>query len=145
MQIVIKPLSEENIDRVCELEESSFAMPWKKKDFEELIESDKSSYLVIEADGLTVGAAGYTDQVGEGYINNVVIDGSFRRQGLGKRLMEAVIEDARNHGITDLTLEVRVSNEAAFKLYESVGFESVGVRKGFYDMPKEDAYVMWKH
>lgn len=144
-KVVIRELQDMDLDIICALEEASFAMPWKREDFKELIESEKSVYLVIEVNGEVIGTAGYTDQVGEGYINNVVINPDYRNRGYGKMLMEAVIGKAAEVNITDLTLEVRVSNTAALRLYESVGFESVGTRKRFYERPVEDAYVMWKH
>lgn len=144
MEIKVRPMKDEDLDRVCAMEEASFSMPWKREDFKELIESEQSAYFVLLADNYVIGTAGYTDQVGEGYINNVVIDERYRGFGYSKILLQAVIDDAKEHNITDLTLEVRVSNVAAIKLYESVGFESVGIRKRFYEHPVEDAHVMWK-
>lgn len=143
MKVEIVPLSFGNIDRVCRMEEASFSMPWKRKDFEDLIKDEGSEYFVLEADGYPIGAAGYTDAVGEGYINNVVIDEEYRGHGFGKQLMEAVLNAGRRKGISDFTLEVRVSNEPAIKLYESLGFENAGIRKRFYEHPVEDAMVMW--
>lgn len=144
MEIKVRPMENRDLDRVCQMEEASFSMPWKREDFKDLIESEQSSYLVLLMDDYVIGTAGYTDQVGEGYINNVVIDEAYRGKGYSKVLMEAVVKDAADHGITDLTLEVRVSNTPAIKLYEGMGFESAGVRKRFYEHPVEDAYVMWK-
>lgn len=143
MKIEIRPLAKEDLDRICELEEASFSMPWKKKDFEELIESENSQYLVILADGCVAGTAGYTDTLGDAYINNVVIDESKRRAGLGKKLLEALIEEGLSKGIKNYTLEVRTGNTAAVRLYESLGFECAGVRKRFYEHPVEDAFVYW--
>lgn len=144
MQTVVRALEERDLDRVCELEESSFSMPWKKEDFKHLIEDAGSEYFVVLIDNEVVGCAGYTDQVGEGYINNVVIDEKLRGNGLGKKLVEEVLKAGEGKGIFDFTLEVRVSNVPAIKLYESLGFESVGTRKRFYEKPVEDAYVMWR-
>lgn len=144
MGIEIRPLAEADLDRVCEIEGKSFSMPWKKQDFRELIEDDISEYFVILSDGIIVGAAGYTDQVGEGYINNVVIDEDYRGRGLAGLLMAEVLKKGEEKGITDFSLEVRVSNAAAVRLYEGLGFESAGIRKRFYEHPVEDAYVMWR-
>lgn len=139
----IRALEEKDLDRVCELEEASFSMPWKKEDFKHLIEDAGSEYFVLIYEEEIIGCAGYTDQVGEGYVNNVVIDSSKRGKGFGKSLMTYVLDAGRKKGIQDFTLEVRVSNEPAVRLYESLGFKSVGVRKRFYEKPVEDAYVMW--
>lgn len=143
MVINTRPLSDEDLDVISKIEECSFSMPWKKEDFKELIESNDSHYLVIEVDGQVIGTAGYTYNGFEGYINNVVIDEAFRGRGFSKTLMEALLAEGRARNINEYTLEVRVSNLPAVKLYESLGFVSEGVRKNFYERPTEDAYVMW--
>ena len=143
MKIEVRDLREEDLDDVCRIEESSFSMPWKREDFRDLIVSDNSIYLVILADDKVVGAAGYTFNGFEGYINNVVIDIDHRGQKLGKVLMKELLTVGRKNGVPEFTLEVRVSNTPAIKLYESLGFKSEGVRKNFYERPVEDAMVMW--
>lgn len=143
MQIEVRDLSFDDLDRVCEMEEASFSMPWKREDFIGLIEDNNSEYLVILADGTVAGAAGYTFNGFEGYINNVVIDVRFRKMGLGKILMEGLLKKGRENGVEEFTLEVRVGNIAANRLYESLGFVNEGVRKNFYEKPVEDANVMW--
>lgn len=145
MQTETRLLCYDDLDRVSEIESASFSMPWKKEDFKELIDSNDSTYMVICVDGIVAGTAGYTYNGFEGYINNVVIDAKFRGRGLSVILMEALLDYGRKQGITDYTLEVRVSNAPAVKLYERLGFESAGVRKNFYERPVEDAYVMWLH
>lgn len=132
-----------DLDRVCELEEKSFSMPWKKADFEDLIARDECVYIVLVVDDIIIGTAGYTFNGFEGYINNVVIDEAYRGKGFGKVLLEALLKKGRAEGISEYTLEVRVGNEAANRLYESLGFVSEGVRKNFYEKPTEDANVMW--
>lgn len=143
MQIEIRALRQEDLDRVCELEESAFSMPWKRDDFAHLIEDSNSVYLVILANGYIAGCAGYTFNGFEGYINNVVIDADYRRQGLAKSLLTEVLRLGKEAGISEYTLEVRVGNAPAIALYESLGFKSEGIRKRFYEHPVEDAHVMW--
>ena len=143
MKIEVRDLREEDLDEVCRIEEASFSMPWKREDFQDLIDSDNSIYLVILADDRVAGAAGYTFNGFDGYINNVVIDVDRRGQGLGKVLMKELLTVGRKNGVLEFTLEVRVSNTPAIKLYESFGFKSEGVRKNFYERPVEDALVMW--
>ena len=118
-------------------------MPWKREDFQSLIEDNNSIYLVILADDKVVGAAGYTFNGFDGYINNVVIDIDHRGQGLGRVLMKELLTVGRKNGVPEFTLEVRASNVPAIKLYESLGFKSEGRRKNFYERPVEDAEVMW--
>lgn len=143
MAIETRQLCEDDLDRICEMEERSFSMPWKREDFKDLLEHDESVYMVILLDGFIIGAAGYTFNGFEGYINNVVIDEDFRGKGYSKILMESLLNHGREGGINEYTLEVRVSNTPAVKLYESLGFVSEGVRKNFYERPVEDAFVMW--
>lgn len=143
MEIKVKPLSEEDLDEVCRIEEQCFSMPWKKEDFKNLIKDSGSEYFVVLADSHVVGCGGYTDQVGEGYINNIAVSSEYRGKGLGSLLLETILDAGRRKGITDFTLEVRVGNAPAVKMYEKLGFESAGIRKRFYEKPVEDAYVMW--
>ncbi len=143
MSVEVRPLSFEDLDRVCEIEEACFSMPWKKEDFADLIESEHSDYFVIVLDGVIAGSAGYTDTLGDAYVNNVAIHPDYRGRGLSKILMKAMLEHGLSKGIKNYTLEVRVSNTPAIRLYESFGFECAGTRKRFYEHPVEDAYVYW--
>ncbi len=141
--IETRSLEENDLDEISRIEEEAFSMPWKKEDFKELIESNSSDYLVITFDKKPIGTAGYTFNGFEGYINNVVIDKNYRGKGYSKILMEALLKEGRSKGIDEYTLEVRVSNTPAIKLYEGLGFVSEGIRKNFYEKPTEDAAVMW--
>ena len=80
---------------------------------------------------------------GEGEITNVVIKEEFRGRGYAYSMMQRLLEEGRKLGVSDFTLEVRVSNTPAIKLYEKLGFKSEGIRPGFYDKPKEDAMILW--
>lgn len=143
-EIRIRPMKEEDADAVCKIEEASFSMPWKKSDFLEMIARDNMSYLVIEKAGTVIGGAGLREIVGDIELTNVAILPEYRRQGYGRRLMEAVLQEGKRLGGTQMTLEVRKSNLAAIRLYEGAGFQTEGVRKDFYEKPTEDALIMWK-
>lgn len=143
MVINTRIMTDDDLDRVCELEEKSFSMPWKREDFKDMIERDDSHYMVITLDGLVIGTAGYTYNGFEGYINNVVIDSDYRGNGYSRILLESLLEEGRARGINEYTLEVRVSNAPAKALYEGLGFKSEGIRKNFYEKPVENAEVMW--
>ena len=143
MKLETRAMEAKDLDRVCEIEESSFSMPWKREDFEDLLKRTEANYLVILLDDYVIGTAGYTYNGFEGYINNVAIDSLYRKKGYSKVLMEALIEDGLKKGVKEFTLEVRVSNAPANRLYESLGFVNEGVRKNFYEKPTEDANVMW--
>ena len=126
------------------LEEAAFSMPWKVMDFLEMIEKTYAYYFVADIDGAIVGVIGFRDIVGEGEITNVVVDEACRRCGVGRLLVEKALAKAKELGISDVTLEVRASNEGAIKLYEEFGFEQEGVRPHFYERPDEDALIMWR-
>ncbi|MBR5356061.1 MAG: ribosomal protein S18-alanine N-acetyltransferase [Lachnospiraceae bacterium] len=143
MKLETRKMEPSDLDRVCEIEEASFSMPWKREDFEDLLVRTEANYLVILLDDYLIGTAGYTFNGFEGYVNNVAIDPLYRGKDCSKVLMEALIEDGLKKGVKEFTLEVRVSNVPANRLYESLGFVSEGIRKNFYEKPTEDANVMW--
>lgn len=140
----IRELRAEDAYEVSRLESQIFSMPWTEKDFIEMAEADYAHYYVAEIDGRIAGYCGIRNMAGDGEICNVGVAESFRRQGIGRALLEYMLKEAPFHGIGSCTLEVRSGNKAAIRLYESLGFKSEGIRPGFYDRPKEDALIMWK-
>lgn len=80
----------------------------------------------------------------EGYTDNIAVFPAFRRLGVGRLIMSGFDAQARRLGLSFISLEVRVSNEAAISLYTSCGYKNEGTRKGFYAHPPEDAYIMTK-
>jgi len=144
MLLTIRELEAADAEAVSRIEAASFSMPWSADDFIEMTKADYAHYYVAEADGEIAGCCGIRNIAGEGEITNVVVAEKFRRKGIGRRLMEYMLNEALSFGIGDCTLEVRVSNAPAICLYESLGFKSEGVRPGFYEKPREDALIMWK-
>lgn len=142
--MIIRELQEKDAKAVSRIEEAVFSMPWKAEDFLEMIKADYAHYYVAEAEGEIVGCCGIRNMAGDGEITNVVVAEAFRRRGIGRSLMEYMLREAPSFGIGDCTLEVRVSNLPAISLYESLGFQSEGIRPGFYEKPREDALIMWK-
>ena len=110
----------------------------------ERIEKAPELFLVAEENGQVAGYAGLLRVMDEGDVTNVVVDEAYRGKGLGTRLMAALLEEGRGCGMKEFTLEVRVSNQRAIRLYESLGFVQEGIRKRFYERPVEDALIMWK-
>ncbi len=144
MQVVIRELTAADAPAVSKIEEETFSMPWSVQDFLEMVEADYAYYYVAETDGEIAGCCGIRNIVGEGEITNVVVAQKYRGRGIGRALMEYMLKEAPFHGIGDCTLEVRVSNTPAIKLYESLGFKGEGIRPRFYEKPVEDALIMWK-
>lgn len=142
--ITIRKMTMEDIGRVSEIEEECFSMPWKPDDFREMIERDNMTYVVATKEGKVIGGAGLRCIVGDGEITNVAITKEFRGKGYSKPMLETLIKYGNELGCSAYTLEVRVSNDPAIRLYKSLGFEEAGVRPGFYEHPREDALIMWK-
>lgn len=138
-----KEMSREDLCAVAALEAASFSEPWSLESFHQAIESPHMYYLSAFLGENLAGYGGYVRSFEEACITNFAVDPSLRRKGVGSFLLNALMEQGRQQGIERFTLEVRVSNEAAIRLYEKYGFRSVGTRKNFYSFPKEDAYIMW--
>lgn len=149
----IVPLQEEHIEALAALEQEVFSQPWSERAFRELLTRDYCHYLVAElaeegdgeekGAGHPVGMAGMLILSGEGDIDKVMVAPDVRRLGIADRLLKELLQSGRQQGVTEFTLEVRKSNEAAIRLYEKNGFVQEGVRPRFYEKPVEDALILW--
>ena len=144
--IVFREMMLSDVEQISAMEVAYFSMPWSKQALSEAAAGDQTFYMVAEdiADGRIVAYCGQYCIMGEGDINQVAVHEAYRRRGIAARLLQDFMQESEKRGIHSFTLEVRVSNTAAIRLYESCGFQIEGTRKGFYDKPKEDAYIMWK-
>ena len=140
MQIV--RMTEREVPAVAVLEQELFSMPWSKQGFLDTLAMDNVRFLVAVDEDVVCGYCGVYMAADEGEITNVAVAPSYRRRGIAKMLMRQLIDEAFELGISQIALEVRVSNEGAILLYTQLGFVSVGVRKNFYERPIEDAYIM---
>lgn len=138
----ITRMREEHLDRIAELEQLCFAMPWTRDMLLSELRSPIARYFVVEENGVCVGYAGMQIVVGEGYITNIASDPARRRLGIGRALLETLVDYAKKWTLDFLTLEVRRSNLTAQNLYGSFGFAVTGVRRGYYQSPPEDALLM---
>ncbi len=143
MELIIAKMEPEDILRTAWLERQIFSMPWSEKSFEESLRSKDALYLTAKAGGTLAGYCGFYQSFEEADIMNVAVAREFRRQGVAYRMLCALMELGRERGILRYTLEVRAGNQAALHLYEKLGFKSVGIRRGFYEKPREDAVIMW--
>ncbi len=139
---VIAPMALEHIPEIARLESVCFSQPWSRQGLEEELTNPTARFFVALWDGKTAGYAGMHGVCGEGYIANIAVFPEYRNQGIGRALVRSLLETARKEGYEFLSLEVRPSNLPAVGLYRSEGFEPVGLRKGFYDHPKEDGCIM---
>ncbi len=144
LQIEIRNLREEDIVPLSRIEAESFSMPWSPQDFRDLLDRDYCTYLVALVEDEVAGCCGMTNLCQEGNIDNVVVAEQFRNRGIARAMLEELLRVGEEAGITAFTLEVRVSNTAAIRLYEKLGFVSEGIRPRFYEKPTEDAMIMWR-
>ncbi len=141
----VRKMTKDDVDAVYEIEVATFANPWTKESIaQEVVENLMAVYMVIEVDERVIGYAGMWTVVDELHITNVAVSKAYQGLGYGKALMDALIDYGRAHGFLHMTLEVRVSNARAIKLYEAYGFIGVGTRPKYYIDNDEDALVMWK-
>lgn len=142
MKTEIHDLHERFLDEIDLIEQKSFKHPWSKQAYRDEINNPVAVYKVITVDDKVVSYGGFWQIFDEGHITNICVKEEYRRQGFGKMLMEAIIKEARQRKLYSLTLEVRVSNIGAIKLYENFGFKSAGVRPKYYP-DGEDAMILW--
>lgn len=142
--IIIRLMQEKDIEAVSEIETYTFSMPWSPKSFLEAIRREGNIYLVAEYRGNIVGYCGLWKIEEEADITNVAVDSEWRGLRIGKTMLLQLIIEGKKAGIESFTLEVRESNTVARNLYESLDFESVGMRKNFYVKPTENAIIMRK-
>jgi len=141
----IRKMTTEDLLAVVEVENICFTTPWSEDSFRnELTTNMLAVYYVAEFEQRVVGYAGMWHVMDELHITNVAVHPEFRGKKIGNQLLEALIGFSSSGPYTGMTLEVRVSNDVAIKLYTKYGFEKLGIRKGYYQDNKEDAIVMWK-
>jgi [ribosomal protein S18]-alanine N-acetyltransferase len=141
--MIIRNMQESDLDQVITIEQQTFSDPWSEEDFINSMREPNNKYLIAEIDGSVAGYCGYWGIAGEGCIYNVAVKKEFRRQQIAFQLLTTIIEEGAKAGMEAFTLEVRVTNTPAIRLYERLGFEQAGIRKDFYTKPKEDAVIMW--
>lgn len=134
----------EDLEQVSRLEAMCFSMPWSRKSFEEVLHKSDAVYVTAKEEEKIVGYCGAYVILDEADINQVAVEPFSRKKGIGRKMMEVLLQKLEKSGADAVTLEVRRSNEAAIALYESLGFVTEGIRKNFYEKPVEDGLIMWK-
>lgn len=140
--MLVREMTFADIPHAVEIEQACFSMPWSEKSFQDSIIREDTLFLVCEDASTITGYIGMYISFEEGSITNVAVSPSYRKKGYGEALVSSVKKYANDKLVEKIFLEVRVSNTPAIKLYEKMGFENLGVRKNFYDHPREDAYIM---
>ena len=143
VRLRIEPMRLEDLDEVQRIEQASFATPWPENAYRsELMTNRLASYLVGRIDDTIVGYGGMWLMVDEAHITTFAVHPAWRRRRIGERLLLAFLDLARDRHAREATLEVRLSNLAARRLYEKYGFRPVGLRPRYYSDNGEDALIM---
>ncbi len=144
--IEIREMTIDDVDSIFEIEKEQFVVPWTKESFiKDLTENFCAIYYVAICDGEIAGYLGLWHVITEGHMTNVAVGKKFEGRGIGNLLIQKMIDVAIEKEMIGITLEVSTVNDKALHLYKKYGFEVHGTRKEYYEVTKEDCYVMWKY
>ena len=141
-----RTLSTGDLDDIVAIEAASFNNPWTRDMYERELQNPDVSFLYVlrmPGEGI-VAFCSFWLVLDELHINNLAVRGDVRARGLGTALLEHVLQAGASRGAGRATLEVRRSNAAARRLYESLGFEVAATRPNYYVSPAEDALILWR-
>ncbi len=145
MDYQLIPLAHEHLGQAAEIERLCFSDPWSEKMLAEHLANPCSLTLAAVGDtGRLLGYVGLLAVVDEGYITNVAVRPACLRQGVAAALLDAQEAQGKERELAFLTLEVRQSNAPARALYEKLGYLQAGLRRNYYENPREDAIIMTK-
>ena len=141
--IVVDRMKVEDLADVHVIERESFSTPWPAHAYQHELETNGLAHYIVARHGeQIVGFAGMWLLVDEAHVTTFATRRAWRRQGIGERLLLALLDLAASRGAHEATLEVRPSNAPARRLYEKYGFKVVGVRPRYYSDNNEDALIM---
>ncbi len=146
MNILFRPLRMRDLGAIERIERRAYPTPWSRSMFaSELSKSSSICLGAFEEEGRALlGYLIISRYVDAWHVMNIAMDPDHQRRGIATLLMEELFELTAEDGRRGYTLEVRVSNEGAIRLYERLGFKGRGVRRGYYTDNREDALIMWK-
>ena len=142
--VEIRPMRSEDLPEVLRIERETFSNPWPRGEFVEAISEPDCQAIVGRVNGRLTGYAMAWFLSEEVHIGNLAVAETHRGKNIGSALLQVILKKAGQERMARLTLEVRVSNEAAQSLYRAHGFREVAIRKAYYLRPMEDALVMMK-
>ena len=142
-EVLIRDMTHEDVPAVIALELTAYTFPWSDGIFRDCL---RVGYVccVVELDDILIGYAVMSTGAGEAHVLNLCIAETYRGKGIGGQLLAHLLEFARSLGVHEAFLEVRPSNTAAIRLYQSQGFAQIGMRRGYYQAVggREDAVVL---
>jgi ribosomal-protein-alanine N-acetyltransferase len=141
MNVIIRPMAENDLEAVLVIEEESFSTPWRREHFEHEMTSPHSFPFVVVYNGIVTGYVCLMSLFEEAQILDIAVAPEQRGRGIARILMDCAISVAREKGAELLALEVRASNGAAITLYKRCGFVRTGLRQKYYE-GRDDAVLM---
>ena len=143
VRLRVEPMTIDDLPAVHRIELASFSVPWPDDAYRSELKANRlASYLVVRSDGDLVAYGGIWLMVDEAHVTTFAVDPSWRRQRVGETLLLALLDLALARHAREATLEVRLSNVPARRLYEKYGFRPVGLRPRYYSDNGEDALIM---
>ena len=145
MEYTIRDVTPEDIPQIGQIETLCFSMPWTAEQLAGQMKDAQHEFIAAaDESGTVLGYVGMMFVLDEGYLSNVAVSPKYRRQGIADALIERLDELCSGHGLAFVSLEVRAGNDPAIALYEKHGFARAGLRKNYYERPREDAIIMTK-
>ena len=142
-EIRIRPMTEADVSEVFAIERASYQFPWSEGIFRDCL---RVGYVcrVLTLESQIIGYGVMSVGAGEAHVLNLCVADAYRCRGLGRRMLGYLLERGVAAGMSEAFLEVRPSNTAAIRLYQAIGFEQVGMRRGYYQAAggREDAAVL---
>ncbi len=142
--MIIRKMTVADVKYAAEIEKLCFVHPWSEQSIKDEMAKENSVFLMAFDSEAPIGYVGLSVVFDEGYMGNLAVIENYRRKGIGKALMNELINECIKLDLAFATLEVRSSNTPAVKLYQSLGFNEVGRRKNYYKEPLEDAILLTK-
>jgi ribosomal-protein-alanine N-acetyltransferase len=142
--VEIRALRLADLTEVEEIERRAYPTPWSRSMFASELGKPTSICLGAFEGGQLVGYVVNSRYVDAWHVMNVAVDPDYQGRGIATQLLQRLFELTANDGRDGYTLEVRVSNAVAIQLYEKLGFEARGLRRGYYTDNREDALIMWR-
>ncbi len=140
-QIQFRKMETKDIPAIAQIEHQLFSRPWSEQSFLEAMKQDTLFIIALDGNEI-VGYCGMYCSMEEGEITNVAAAPASQNQGIGRQMLEHLLKQASQKGISRIILEVRISNASAIHLYKKLGFQNCGIRKNLYEMPREDGMIM---
>ena len=143
-KIRVEELLADDFEKIIEIESRAYSVPWKREVMEKIFQQDLKRIKLIYQEQLA-GYAFLSSVLDEGHLLHITIDPNYQGLGLGRRLLQYILELGQQKGLSSIFLEVGEGNTPARGLYQSIGFNEIGLRKGYYpckDGSREDAIVM---